>query len=271
MYTKNEKGNRKMKHYDEASKGTKMEELIMEGLLCARHDKKDNIGGDFTIDDAVDFFTSASPISKFVFVYGGVKHLKREFVLSTMKDLERKLEEVTGFLFDCSMRGRLTRLVMVKKTWNGGNSTDEFVEIRISEAKSSLRETNIDAEMIQVVVSGMRILARRAFSMSSIEYAETNYPKYIGNIFRSKGQVLFDFQDGSVLGADTSYWVCELLREYKDTNYISDCDETTIYLKPIKDWLVEHNITNALIRDLDGIIGHKNEECSIFSDDLGMP
>jgi len=260
-----------MTYYNNPNDDNGKTRKIMEGLLNTKKCKDKNGNGDFTPTDVKNFFKSTAPISNFVFVYGGCKHLKKEFVLADMLDIDRQLEDVTVFLFDCSLHGRLSKLVWMKKEWNSGNSNDQFVEIRISEAKTSLRETNIDAEMIQVVVSGMRILARRAFSMSSIEYAETYYPKYIGNIFRSKGKVLFDFQDGSVLGADTSYWVCELLREYKDTNYISDCDETTIYLKPIKDWLVEHNITNALIRDLDGIIGHKNEECSIFCDDLGMP
>lgn len=245
---------------------------IMEDLLNTKKGKDKNGNGDFTTTDVKKFFKSTAPISKFVFVYGGSKHLKKEFILADMLDIDRQLEDVTVFLFDCSLHGRLSKLVWVKKEWDSGNSNDEFVEIRISEAKTSLRETNIDADMIQLVVSGMSMLARQSVSIRNVKYAETFYPTVIGEIYTKNGVVKFDFNDDAFpLCVDTKYCLSSVLRDYMDTHYISDYDKTTIYLKPIEDWLVEHNITNRVISDVEEILEcHPTDDC-LFTDDLGMP
>ena len=245
----------------------------MEDLLNTKKGRDKNGNGDFTSTDVKRFFKSTAPVSKFVFVYGGCKHLKKEFVLADMLDIDRQLKDVTGFLFDCSLHGRLSKLVWVKKEWDSGRSKDEFVEIRISEAKACLRETNIDADMIQLVVSGMSMLARQDFSMNNVEHAETFYPTVIGEIYKKNGVVKFDFNDGTFpLCVDTKYCLSSVLRDYMDTHYISDYSETTIYLKPIEDWLVEHNITNRVISDVEEILDcHPTDDCSFEDDYLGMP
>lgn len=223
-----------------------------------------------TVEDVRKFFRSAAPDSCFKFYVG--TRLTREFIIDDFSNgrHEDMLNEVAAFLFDCSLRGSLRGVIKSIHVLSWGEEKT-CVEFRISVAKKARTTTNIDADMIDAIISGMRTMVRMAFAEHRCMDSKIHYGKAISRMLHNQGQVLFKYSDHACKScAESMKDVVWILNDAKYNYYIDCCLDGTIYLKEIDDWLIDHNITEELIdylRDHDEI----SHELPLFDQGIGMP